>query len=77
MSVQNILDRFNFLLSKGYSKDEVIFIIIKVPNIFSYSKEGLEEKIKVLKENGLENEIINRPTYLMQGVQLSYSRLKF
>ena len=61
----------------GYSREEIIFMTVKVPGIFNYSKEGLDQKIDVLRQNGLENEILSNPSYLMQGVELSYSRLCF
>ena len=77
LSIQNILDKFKYFVDKGYTKEETRFIMLKLPNIFSYSKDGLDEKIEVLSQNGLEAEILNRPSYLMQGALLSYARMEF
>ena len=77
LSVQNILNKFNYFLTKGYSKEESKFITVKLPNVFSYSIDGLDEKIEILKQNDLEKEILNRPSYLMQGAILSYSRISY
>ena len=77
MNTQNLKEKILYFLNIGYSIDEIIWITRKVPTVFNYSCEGLDEKIKVLKNADLQSEILSRPTCLMQGVELSYARVKF
>lgn len=72
-----ILKKLDYFVKKGYSKQAIKLITVKVPSVFNYSREGLDEKTGILKEADMEKEIITRPSYLIQGVNLSYARLKF
>ena len=77
LTEENIKSKFEFFLEKGYSSEDIRFIKLKVPAVFSYSRVSLDEKIRVLQESNLGSELLNRPSYLIQGVNLSYARLRF
>ena len=77
LTEENIKSKFEFFLEKGYSSEDIRFITLKVPAVFSYSRVSLDEKIRVLQESNLGSELLNRPSYLIQGVNLSYARLRF
>ena len=77
LSLDNIQNTFNFLLSKGFSLKEVILITVKAPMVFNYSLESLNEKINILSKFSLKEDLVKRPSYLLQSVNLSVSRLRF
>ncbi len=77
LNEENIIEKINYFLEKGYSREETRLITVKVPTVFSYSRISLDEKIGILQDANLESELLNRPSYLIQGVNLSYARLRF
>ena len=48
-----------------------------LPTLYGLSKENIEEKIRYLKEIGLESIVINDTKKLMQSVPLTYARYEF
>ena len=56
---KNINENFNYLISLGYTKSDVIKMTKILPSLYSYSKENVEEKIKYLKDIGLKEIVIN------------------
>ena len=46
-----ILKKLDYFVKKGYSKQAIKLITVKVPSVFNYSREGLDEKIGILKEH--------------------------
>ena len=71
------MNKFNYFLNRGYSKDEAIFITVKLPVVYSYSIDSLNEKFSILSGVGLDKEVLNRPSYLMQSVELTFARMNF
>ena len=54
--------------------------IVKLENdriLLPITKTSLDEKIVILQDANFESDLLNRPSYLIQGVNLSYARLRF
>ena len=77
LSLENIKNTFGLFLNRGFSKEETISITVRVPNVFSYSFDSVNKKLDVLRSVSLEDEVVKRPSYLIQGVDLSYARVKY
>lgn len=74
---KKINENFNYLISLGYTRADVINMTKILPTLYSLSKESIEEKIRYLRDIGLEDIVINDTRQLIQSVFLTYARYEF
>ena len=68
---------FDFLLSLGYPREEIIEMTKAFPGIYSYSIENMKQKIGFYDSIGMHELAIIDAKLLMQSVDLSYARYEF
>ena len=59
---KKVKDIYNFLLSLGYSKEEVIKMTKRLPAIYGYSIESMKQKIEDIIELGYSREEVIKMT---------------
>ena len=58
--LKNILRNYSYLIRKGYTKNDIIKMTIKIPALYSYDTNIFEEKLNYFHKLGYsEKEIIN------------------
>ena len=74
---KKVKDIYKFLLSLGYSKEEVIKMTKSVPSIYSYSIETMKQKIKDMVELGYSKEEVIKMTKNLPAIYgLSIENMK-
>ena len=82
--IKNIERNYNYLLTLGYSQEEVIKMTKSLPAIYSYSIENIQQKIEDLKKLGYSQEEIIKMTkslpaiygYSIENIQQKIEELK-
>ncbi len=77
VSEENITNKINFLVSLGYTKEEVIKMTKQLPSLYSVSEENIKEKIEYLRSVDLEFIALEDTKKLMQSTKLTYARYEF
>ena len=75
--VRKVKENYEFLISLGYSKEEVIKMTKSFPQIYGFSIENIKQKIEFYDSIGLHSLVIVAPKSLMQSTKLSYARYMF
>ena len=68
-----IINTFEYLESKGYSKKDIIKMTKSLPTIFSYSEETIENKFKYLESKRYSKQDIIKMTKLLPAI-FGYSK---
>lgn len=76
-NIEMIKRKLNNLLELGYTKEQVINMIVKCPLLFVLSEDNVREKSVFYKKIGLSDIIIKHPVYFIQSIDLSYARYVF
>ena len=75
--MRKVKENYEFLISLGYSKEEVIKMTKSFPQIYGFSIENIKQKIEFYDSIGLHSLVIVAPKSLMQSTKLSYARYMF
>ena len=75
--IKKVKENYDFLLSLGYSKEDVIKMTKSLPGIYSLSIENIKQKIEFYDSIGLHSLAIDDTKKLMQSTKLSYARYMF
>ena len=73
-TMNNMERKIADLVHLGYTKEQVIKMTYELPQIYGLTIENLKQKIFFIRKIGLEHTIIKYPKYLMQSIDLTYSR---
>ena len=77
LSIENIKQKIDDLISLGYSYDDVIEMTRSLPTLFGLSIENIKQKITFLKQIDLDFIAIEDTKKLMQSIDLTYARYMF
>lgn len=75
--IRRVKDNYDFLISLGYSKKEIIKMTKRVSAIYGYSIENIKQKIEFYDFIGLHSLAVIDSKKLMQSTKLSYARYMF
>ena len=75
--LNNIKRNYDFLISIGYSQEDIIKMTKTLPSIYGYSIENMKQKIEALKELGYNQEEIIKMTKVLPAIySLSIENMK-
>ena len=70
-------EKYESLINEGFLEEEALFIFYNMRSLFSGNFNKHLEKIRFLREIGLENVIFRTPKNLIQSNELTYARYCF
>ena len=74
---KKIIENYNFLISLGYSKEEVIKMTKTLPTIYGLSIENIRQKVDYYDSIGLKQIVVEDTRQLIQSTALSYARYEY
>ena len=77
LSKDKLYETISLLESYNFSRDEIGYIILNFPSIFSFSVQTLDEKLSYLDSIGLLGVVLIKPNQLIQSVSLTYARYEY
>ena len=74
---KNVVQMYQFLVSIGYTKEEVLKITKSFPSIFGFIIESIKQKIVFYDSINMHELAVINAKYLMQSISLSFARYMF
>ena len=77
LSIEHVQSKIEKMKQLGYRKEEILNMCKMLPVIFSLSTDNIQEKVEFYYFIGLSSLVTQKPTIMIQSVQLSYAKYKF
>jgi len=77
LSIENIKQKQDGIMSLGYTKEEVIKMTNSLPTLYSLSIENIKQKVEFYDSINMHDLALIDTKQLMQSVNLSYARYHF
>ena len=77
LSEEYIKSKIKYMISLGYTKEEVIKMTKTLPTLYGLSEENIQEKIDYLNEINLGSIVLYDTIRLMQSTKLTYARYEY
>lgn len=74
---KTLQSKYDSIKNCDYKDEEIIEITSALPSIYGSSTTSIEEKLKFYNSLGLKKSILDKPTNLIQSIELSYARYNF